>query len=85
MGQILLVFIDQSYFKNTINVARALYKAGMKNIIKRTGKRFGISVIGIMGVNCQFLMETYKRNNGFTTILTLIMFRILNMENEEGI
>lgn len=37
-----------------------------------------------MGVNCESLMETYKRNNGFTTILTLIMFRILNMENEQG-
>ena len=23
-----------------------------------------------MGVNCESLMETYKRNNGFTTILT---------------
>ena len=37
-----------------------------------------------MGVNCESLMETYKRNNGFTTILTWIMFRILNMENEQG-
>ena len=37
-----------------------------------------------MGVNCESLMETYQRNNGFTTILTLIMFRILNMKNETG-
>ena len=81
----MLAFIDQSYFKNTTNVVRALYKAGMKNIIKRTGKRFEISVTGIMGVNCQSLMETYKRNNGFTTILTLIMFRILNMNDEKVI
>lgn len=79
-----MAFIDQSYFKNTTNVARALYKPEMKNILKRTGQRFGISVTGIMGVNCESLMETYKRNNGFTTILTLIMFRILNMENEQG-
>ena len=40
-GQILLAFIDQSYFKNTTNVARALYKPEMKNILKRTWKRFG--------------------------------------------
>ena len=83
-GQILLAFIDQSYFKNTTNVARTLYKPEMKNILKRTGKRFGISVTGIMGVNCESLMETYERNNGFTTINTLIMFRILNMKNETG-
>ena len=84
-GQLLLAFIDQSYFKNTTNVARALYKSEMKNILKRTGQRFGISVTGIMGVNCESLMETYQRNNGFTTILTLIMFRILNMDDEQGI
>lgn len=83
-GQILLAFTDQSYFKNTTNVARTLYKPEMKNILKRTGKRFGISVTGIMGVNCESLMETYERNNGFTTINTLIMFRILNMKNETG-
>ena len=79
-----MAFIDQSYFKNSTNVARALYKPEMKNILKRTGERFGISVTGIMGVNCESLMETFKRNNGFTTILTLIMFRILNMEDEQG-
>ena len=79
-----MAFTDQSYFKNTTNVARTLYKPEMKNILKRTGKRFGISVTGIMGVNCESLMETYERNNGFTTINTLIMFRILNMKNETG-
>ena len=40
-GQISLAFIDQSYFKNTTNVARALYKPEMKNILKRTWKKFG--------------------------------------------
>ena len=29
-------------------------------------------------------MEVYERNNSFTTILTLIMYRILNMEDDEG-
>ena len=83
-GQILLAFIDQSYFKNTTNVERSLYKPEMENILKRTGQRFGTSVTGIMGVNCASYMEFYKRNNSFTTILTLIMFRILNMEDEKG-
>ena len=76
--------MDQSYFQNSPNLVRILYKHGMKNILKRTGKKFGISVTGIMGVNCTSFMEFYKRNNSFTTILTLIMFRILNMENKIG-
>ena len=46
-------------------------------------KKFGISATGIMGVNCASIIEFYKRNNAFTTILTLIMFRILNMNNKK--
>ena len=76
--------MDQSYFQNAPNLFRMLYKSGMKNTLDRTGKKFGISVTGIMGVNCNSYMELYKRNNSFTTILTLIMFRILNMENKKG-
>ena len=82
--QILLAFMDQSYFQNVPNVVRILYANGMKNIFKRTGKKFGISVTGIMGVNCLSHMEFYERNNSFTTILTLIMYRILNMENTDA-
>ena len=82
--QIFLAFMDQSYFQNAPNVVRVLYKSGMKNILEKIGQKFGISVTGIMGANCQSYMEVYERNNSFTTILTLIMFRILNMENEKG-
>ena len=56
----------------------------MKNIFNRTGKKFGINVTGIMGTNCSSFMEFYERNNSFTTILTLIMYRIINMENTQG-
>ena len=49
-----------------------LYKTGIKNILYRTGQKFGISATGIMGVNCDSYIEFYKRNNSFTTILTLI-------------
>lgn len=76
--------MNQSYFQNLPNLVRILYRAELGNILYRTGKKFGISVTGIMGVNCTSYMEFYKRNNSFTTILTLIMFRILNMEDEEG-
>ena len=76
--------MDQSYFQNIPNVFRILYKSGIKNVLDRTGQKFGISVTGIMGVNCNSFMEFYKRNNSFTTILTLIMFRILNREDEKG-
>ena len=76
--------MDQSYFQNMPNVFRILYKSGIKNVLDRTGQKFGISVTGIMGVNCNSFMEFYKRNNSFTTILTLIMFRILNREDEKG-
>ena len=76
--------MDQSYFQNLPNLVRILYRAELGNILYRTGKKFGISITGIMGVNCTSYMEFYKRNNSFTTILTLIMFRILNMEDEEG-
>ena len=76
--------MDQSYFQNVPNLVRILYRAELGNILYRAGKKFGISVTGIMGVNCTSYMEFYKRNNSFTTILTLIMFRILNMEDEEG-
>ena len=40
--------MDQSYFQNVPNVVRILYAKGMKNIFKRTGKKFGISVTGII-------------------------------------
>lgn len=76
--------MDQSYFQNVPNVARVLFKPKTKNILYRTGKKFGISATGIMGVNCASIIEFYKRNNAFTTILTLIMFRILNMDNKKG-
>ena len=76
--------MDQSYFQNAPNLVRILYKSGMSNVLYRTGQKFGISVTGIMGVNCSSYMEVYERNNSFTTILTLIMYRILNMEDDEG-
>ena len=76
--------MDQSHFQNMPNIFRMLYKAGIKNILYRTGQKFGISATGIMGVNCDSYIEFYERNNSFTTILTLIMFRILNMEDEKG-
>ena len=76
--------MDQSHFQNMPNIFRMLYKAGIKNILYRTGQKFGISATGIMGVNCESYIEFYERNNSFTTILTLIMFRILNMEDEKG-
>ena len=83
-NQIFLAFMDQSHFQNMPNIFRMLYKAGIKNILYRTGQKFGISATGIMGVNCDSYIEFYERNNSFTTILTLIMFRILNMEDEKG-
>ena len=76
--------MDQSYFQNAPNLVRTLYKKGTNNILHRTGLKFGISVTGIMGVNCSSYMEVFKRNNSFTTILTLIMFRSLNTESKEG-
>ncbi len=76
--------MDQSYFQNAPNLFRTLYKPEMDNILDRTGKKFGISVTGIMRVSCSSYMEIYERNNSFTTILTLIMFRILNMVDEKG-
>ena len=76
--------MDQSYFQNAPNLFRTLYKSGMDNILDRTGQKFGISVTGIMGVNCSSYMEIYERNNSFTTILTLTMFRILNMVDKKG-
>lgn len=82
--QLLVAFMDQSFFQNAPNVARILFKPKTKNILYRTGQKFGISVTGLMGVNCTSFMEFYKRNNAYTTILTLIMFRILNMEDKKG-
>ena len=76
--------MDQSYFQNAPNLFRTLYKPGMDNILDRTGQKFGISVTGIMGVSCSSYMEIYERNNSFTTILTLTMFRILNMVDKKG-
>ena len=54
--------MDQSYFQNVPNVARVLFKSKTKNILYRTGKKFGISATGIMGVNCASIIEFYKRN-----------------------
>ena len=76
--------MDQSYFQNEPNLVRILHEAGKSNLISKTAGKFGISVTGIMGVNCESLMECYTRNNAFTTILTLVSYRILNMENEDG-
>lgn len=36
-----------------------------------------------MPINGDPLVETYKRNNSYTTICSLIMLRIMHMENEE--
>lgn len=76
--------MDQSYFQNAPNLVRTLYKKGMNDILRRIGLKFGISVTGIMEVNCLSYIEVFKRNNSFTTILTLIMFRILNMRTKKG-
>lgn len=82
--QIFLAFMDQSYFQNEPNLVRILHDPKIKNIFERTGQKFGISVTRIMGVNCKSYMEVYERNNSYTTILTLVMFKILNMESKEG-
>ena len=37
-----------------------------------------------MPINGAPLVETYERNNSFTTICSLIMLRIMHMESEEG-
>ena len=75
--------MDQSYFQNAPNLVRILYKSEIYNILYRTRQKFGISVAGIMGVNCSSYMGVYERNNSFTIILTPIMYRILNMEDNE--
>ena len=77
-------YIYSNFHINYSNLFRTFYKPGMDNILDRTGQKFGISVTGIMGVNCSSYMEIYERNNSFTTILTLTMFRILNMVDKKG-
>ena len=76
--------LDQSYFKNTPNVTRVIYDSNDKNVFVRTGNKFRTSVTGFMPINGKPLAETYERNNSFTTICSMIMLRIMHMENEEG-
>ena len=75
--------LDQSYFKNATNVTRVIYDPNDKNIFVRTGTRFGTSITGFLPINGKPLAETYERNNAFTTICSMIMLRIMHMENEE--
>ena len=75
--------LDQSYFKNATNVTRVIYDPKDKNIFVRTGTRFGTSITGFLPINGKPLAETYERNNAFTTICSMIMLRIMHMENEE--
>ncbi len=75
--------LDQSYFKNTTNVTRVIYDSNDKNVFVRTGTKFGTSVTGFMPINGIPLAETYERNNSFTTICSMIMLRIMHMENKE--
>ena len=37
-----------------------------------------------MGTNCESYVEFHQRNNSYTFIRSLINYRILNVENEEG-
>lgn len=37
-----------------------------------------------MGTNCESYVEFHQRNNPYTFIRSLINYRILNVENEEG-
>ena len=54
-------------------LTRVLYDPDDKdNTLTRTGKRFGISVTGFMGVNGVSHADVYLRNNSFTTIYSLI-------------
>lgn len=83
LNMVYLGFLDQSYFQNLPNVSRILFEGQQSKKFFRTGQKFGISVTGILGVNCESFMETYKRNNSYTTILTFLKYRSLNMENEK--
>ena len=84
LNDIKLFFLDQSYFKNMPYLTRVLYDPDDKdNTLTRTGKRFGISVTGFMGVNGVSHADVYLRNNSFTTIYSLIQLRYLNTENED--
>ena len=63
---------------------RILNDSKYSNYFYRTGEYFGISVTGFMGTNCESYMEFHQRNNSYTFIRSLINYRIINMENEEG-
>ena len=78
--------MDQSYFQKCSKfILERFYKSGMDNILDRTGQKFGISIYGNNGSKIALhIMEIYERNNSFTTILTLTMFRILNMVRRKG-
>lgn len=84
LDEVYFFLLDQSYFKNTTNVTRVIYDPNDKNVFVRTGTRFGTSITGFMPINGKPLAETYQRNNAFTTICSMMMLRIMHMENEEG-
>lgn len=53
-----VVVLDESRCQSTTNTARQLCNSTIngkkdKNILKKTGERYGINGIGFQGINCQ--------------------------------
>lgn len=80
-----LVILDETACQNTLNTSRVLYEPGNKNIIYKLPNRIKINMIGYQSINCQSYVESTKKSNTYTFLISLCEFRILNLENEECI
>ena len=85
-----VVVLDESRCQSTTNTARQLCNSTIngkkdKNILKKTGERYGINGIGFQGINCQSAIFFNQKNNANNFVLTICQYLMLTIENPKAI
>ena len=78
-----MAVLDETACQNTPNTSRVLYESGTKNTMTKIPNRIKTNMIGYQAINCQPYIESTKKSNAYTFLISLCHFRILNSENEK--
>lgn len=84
-----ITILDESHCQTTTRTSKRFCKQtinGKKdpNILKKTGKRFGINAVGFQGINCPSAIFFNPKNNANNFSLTLCKYQTLRIENPQA-
>ena len=85
-----VVVLDESRCQNTTNTSRRLCLPTIegvrnKNLVKKSGERYGVNGIGLQGINCESAIFFNQKNNSNNFVLSICKYLISRTENPKAL